>query len=328
MSRAGPGGGAVIPRSSRIGHLAFRDVHLLGLLAILAALLVVFSLASPYFLSVRNLTNVLLSVSVIGTMAAISTLLIVSGALDLSVGSTAALVGVTVAGLLGADHGVAFAVAGGLGVGALCGLCNGLLVVRLGINPIIATIGTLSVFRGVAYIITDGQTVEVTNGFVLALGSGRVFGVPWAALLMIGIFILCHLFATYMRIGRTLFAIGSNARASYQSGISLGRYRAGIFLASGVSAAVAAVLLLGQSATAVPAAGVGYELLVITAVLIGGTSLAGGEGNVLGTLLGVLVIGVLNNGMTLLGVSSYYQTVLSGVLLLGAVALDRRRHVN
>jgi ribose/xylose/arabinose/galactoside ABC-type transport system permease subunit len=304
----------------RIGGL--QSLALLGLLILMV---VGFALASPYFLSVRNLTNILLSVSVIGTMAALSTLVLVGRGLDLSVGSIVGLVGVVAAAVLEAGHGWWTALGAAAIVGALCGAVNGLITVRLGINSIIVTIGTLSIFRGIAYVSTDGQTLSVVDPMILGIGSARILGIPWAALLMAAVFVGCHVFGTYTRAGRTLYAIGANPRASRLSGIELGRYRFAIFVASGLSAAVAGVLLIGQSATAVPAAGVGYELLVITAVLLGGTSLHGGEGRVSGTLIGVLIIGVLNNGMTLLGINSYYQIVAHGVLLLAAVAIDQAR---
>jgi len=142
---------------------------------------------------------------------------------------------------------------------------------------------------------------------------------------MLALFALCHFVADHMRIGRSLYAIGANPRASLISGLSLGRYRFCIFVASGIAAGLSGILLIGQSGTAVPTGGSGYELLVVTAVLLGGASLNGGEGRVSGTLIGVLIIGVLANGMTLVGVNSYYQTVANGVLLLAAVAIDQLR---
>jgi ribose transport system permease protein len=291
----------------------------------LLALLVVFSFASPYFLSLRNLTNVLLSVSVIGIMAAVSTLVVVSRGLDLSIGSTVGLVGVAVAALLQEGWPWWLAIAVGLVLGGLCGALNGAVIVGLRINSIITTIGTLSIIRGAAYIATGGQTLFVESEPILDLGSSRIVGIPYSVLLMLALFALCHFVADHMRIGRSLYAIGANPRASLISGLSLGRYRFCIFVASGIAAGLSGILLIGQSGTAVPTGGSGYELLVVTAVLLGGASLNGGEGRVSGTLIGVLIIGVLANGMTLVGVNSYYQTVANGVLLLAAVAIDQLR---
>ena len=295
-----------------------------GLPLALVVLIGVFAIASPYFFSVRNLLNVLLSVSVIGTMAAVGTMVLVSRTIDLSIGAIVGLTGVVVASLVDVWP-WPLAVAAALFVGAVCGAINGIVSIKLRISPLIVTIGTLSIFRGLTYVVTQGHALSFANESLMTLGAGRVAGVPWSVLIVLVTFLGAFFVARYTRVGRTLYAVGSNPRASRLSGIGLPRYRFWIFVASGVSAGLAGVLLTGQSATAVPVAGMGYELLVITAVLLGGTSLRGGQGSVGGTLVGVLIIGVLNNGMTLLSVSSYYQTIANGVLLLTAVALDQFR---
>lgn len=298
----------------------------LAMLAALLALTVVFSIASPYFLSIGNALNILLSVSVIGTLAAVTTLVLVARMLDLSIGSIAALSGVVVASLADSQP---LLIAVGLAVlaGAACGIVNGVAVLRLRIDPLIVTIGTLSIFRGLTYVFTGGDTVTFESEPLMQLGSGRILGVPWSVLIVISMFLACHAVATTTIAGRTLYAIGANPRASMLSGINLARCRFWVFLVSGAAAGLAGVLLTGQSAAAAPNAAIGYELLAITAVLLGGTSLRGGEGSVLGTLVGVLILGVLNNGMTLLGVGSYYQTIANGALLLAAVALDQAKRV-
>lgn len=301
-------------------------VQNLGLIVFLAALVVVFSLASPHFLGVLNLTNVLLSVSVIGTMAAVSTLVLVGGSLDLSVASVAALSGVISATLV-ADLDVSppVAILAGLGVGTACGAFNGVIVTGLRINAIITTIATLAIFRGAAFVVTDGQIVTVHDDLTLFLGAGRWLGLPVAAWLMGAIFVGAHVVAFHTAPGRALYAVGASPRASRLSGLRLGRIRFRVLVASGLAAGLAGILLAGQSGTAVPGAAPGYELLVVTAVLLGGTSLHGGEGRVSGTLLGVLIIGVLNNGMTLLSVKSFYQMIANGLLLLMAVVFDQYR---
>lgn len=308
----------------RLGQ--FADVQSFGLMALLIVMIAVLSFASPYFLTVGNIVNILLSISVIGTMAAASTLVMISRNLDLSVASIAALAGVLTAeamGNWGISAGVTILI--GLGVGALCGAINGFLINVCRINSIITTIATLSVFRGAAFVITNGSTALVDNQTLVFIGSGRIWGVPVAVWLMLLIYLSVHFVATRTRIGRSLYAIGANPRASMLAGLRLARYRLGVFVASGLSCGLAGVLLNGQSGTAMPGAAVSYELLVVTAVLLGGTSLQGGEGRVGGTLLGVLIIGTLNNGMTLLSVPSYYQTVANGTLLLIAVGIDQLR---
>jgi ribose/xylose/arabinose/galactoside ABC-type transport system permease subunit len=298
----------------------------LGLLAVVVLLIIGFSLASPHFLSFGNITNMLLTVSVIGVMAAVSTLVIVGRELDLSVGSVAALVGVVVALLVEAKGWPASAgLAAGIAVGALAGLFNGFMVASLNVNSIITTIGTLALFRGIAFIVTDGQTAMVQNESILTFGFGRVLGVPYSVWILVLVFIGAHFVAQRTAIGRSIFAIGASPRAALLSGLNLKSMRYGMFLASGVSAGLAGILLIGQSGAAVPSGATGYELQVITAVLLGGTSLAGGEGSVLRTALGVLVIGILNNGMVLLNVPSFYQIAANGVLLLVAVSIDQLR---
>lgn len=266
--------------------------------------------------------HAIVSVSVIGIMAAVTTLVMVARALDLSIGSIVGLSGVVVAALADAWP-WPVAVAAALLAGMACGVLNGLIVSRLRIESLIVTIGTLSIFRGLTYVATGGDTLTFDSEPLMELGAGRVLGVPWSVLVVLAAFVVCQVVATRTTAGRTLYAVGANPRAARLSGINLAGYRFWVFVASGAVAGLAGVLLTGQAATAVPSAGVGYELLAITAVLLGGTSLRGGEGSVLGTLIGVLIIGVLNNGMTLLGVGSYHQMIANGVLLLMAVGLDQ-----
>ena len=302
------------------------DLQSAGLLALLVVMFVSLSIMSPYFLSVGNILNILLSISVIGTIAAASTLVMISRNLDLSVASIAALVGVLVAIMIEQHAMPAWAaILLGIVAGGVCGAVNGFLITVCRINSIITTIGTLSIFRGIAFVITDGAARLVDDPKLIYLGSDREFGVPVAVWLMLVIYLLVQFVSTRTRVGRSLYAIGANPRASLLSGLQLGRYRFWIMVVSGLSAGLAGILLNGQSGTAMPGAAVTYELLVITAVLLGGTSLHGGEGRVFGTLLGVLIIGTLNNGMTLMSVPSFYQTVANGVLLLVAVGIDQYR---
>ncbi len=305
---------------------ALGDAQSLGLLLFLIVLCICFAFLSPVFLSVQNLLNILLSVSIIGVMAAVSTLVVVGRGLDLSVGSVAALTGV-VAGMAVETAGYPWwiGVVAAIVTGIAAGVVNGFIVTVLNINPIITTIGTLSLFRGIAFIVTDGHTIAVNDDVLLFIGSGRWLGIPFAILMLIVVFVLCHIIAEKTKIGRSLYAIGASPRASLLSGLNLRKIRFWAFAASGASAGIAGLILVGQSGTAVPGAATAYELLVITAVLLGGTSLAGGEGRTVGTLLGVLILGTLNNGMTLLAVPSFYQIAANGLLLLVAVWLDQLR---
>ncbi|WP_028656184.1 ABC transporter permease [Nocardioides sp. J54] len=298
----------------------------LALLCVLVALGAYFSARSPYFLYADNLSNLLLAVSVIGTMAAISTLVLVAGYLDLSVGSAAAFSAIACVWLI-EDHGwgTAAAILTALLLGTVVGSLNGVFSVALGVNPIITTIGMLSVLRGLAYVMTEGSEILVNDEFLLDLGSGRFLSLPYGVWVMFVTFVLVALFARYTVAGRNLYAIGANPRASRLAGIAIGRYQVVVLAASGLSAAVGGLLLISQAGSAASHAATGYELQVVTAVLLGGTALTGGSGRIRGTFLAVLIIGTLNNGMTLLAVPSYYQTVASGVLLLAAVGVAQAR---
>jgi len=299
------------------------------LLIVILALGITFAFLSPFFLTIENISNILLSVSVIGVMAAVSTLVIIGRELDLSLGSMTALLSVILVALvesLGWSWSVALLAT--FAIGALCGALNGAIVAALGINSIITTIGTLSVFRGIAFMLTDGQTLAVSNGALLYFGYGRLLGVPVSVWCFVFLVAATWFVANYTVPGRSIFAVGANARAALVAGLPVRGIRFWLFVASGLSSALAALLLVGQTGIATPNAAVGYELLVLTAILIGGTSLTGGEGSVLRTALGVLIIGVLNNGMVLLNVPTYYQISAQGMLMLAAVILDRVRSKN
>jgi len=314
-----------LPTAQRRRERRIANSQNLGLLVFLAALVVVFALSTPVFFTLRNFTNLLLAVAVIGIMAAVGTLVLVSANLDLSIGSIVALTGVVVAKVVAADGITLLGVIAALVVGILCGLFNGLIVTRVAINPIITTIATLSLFRGIAFIVTEGRSVPVTDPTIIFSASGRILGVPASVWIMVATFWLVHVIASRTRIGRELYAVGANERASLLSGLPVKRRVLGVFVASGLAAAVAGVLLTGLAGSAAPSAAEGYEFLVVTALLLGGASLFGGVGSVLGTFLGLLIIGVLTNGMTLLGIDSFYQTAANGALLLIALAFDQYR---
>ncbi len=298
--------------------------ELLGLLGIYALLVIGLSLTSPYFLGVGNLLNILVAVSTIGIIAIAMTMVIVSGGLDLSVGSVVALTGVMVAQLshrmpIGAA--VALALACGLGIG----LFNGFAITRVGINPLIATLGMLSIARGLAFVFSGGLTQTIESEAFAFLGRGRIGGIPFQVIVLA---LLTLLAAWVMRstvFGRSIYAIGGNAQASRLSGLPVLRLQMVVYVLSGLSAALGGLFLASQLGAGAPAAAAGIELSVIAAVILGGTSLNGGKGTIAGTLLGVLILGTLNNGLTLLNVSSYYQEIARGAVLLMAVALDQIR---
>lgn len=281
-----------------------------------------FTFGSEFFLTANNLRNILLSVSVLGILAAPSTLLLISGNFDLSIGSAAALCGVTF-GLAAQNNSLGVAVVLALLVGLIAGVANGVLVAAFGISSLIVTLGTLSVFRGVAQLRSNGQTIRI-EGFRW-LGSGHVLGIP----VQIAIFVIVAVvFASTMRyttFGRSVFAIGSSQQAARLAGIRINSTLFTLFVMSGLLAALAGMILSSQLRSASPNNASGLELSVVAAVILGGASLRGGRGTITGTVLGVLILGTLNNGLTIMSISSFWQDVARGCVLILAVGLDQVR---
>ncbi len=295
-----------------------------GLVVMYIIIVVAMSFLSPYFLSTRNFLNLLLASSTIGMIAIFTTMLMVGGGLDLSVGSTVALVGVVMSHsqyALGTWGGVVAGLATGLGVGLL----NGLIVTQVGINPLITTLGMLSVARGLAFVFSGGLSEPMLDPLFGQLGRGFIAGVPVPVIVLVILFIGAFIVMRYTTYGRAMYAIGGNATASHLSGLPVKRYQLIAYALSGLSAGVAGIFLTSQLAAGAPQAAFGLELSVIAAVVLGGTSLAGGKGGLFGTLIGVLILGTLNNGMVLLSLSSYYQQIAQGLVLLLAVGLDQLR---
>ncbi len=304
-----------------------RTPELAALGAVLVALVVYFSVSSPYFLSTDNLFNILTAIAVTGIIAVPGTMLLVAGQFDLSVGSGAAFCGVVLA-LVAGDHGIALGVLAALAAGLAIGLLNGTLVTVVGINALITTLGTLAAFRGATQLLADGQTVML-NGFS-GLGTARPFlDIPLPVLIFAAVVLLTAFVMRYTVYGRSLYAIGSNPAAARLVGIRRGLVLLGGFALSGLAFALAGLILTSQLSAASPTAATGLELSVITAIVLGGASLSGGRGTVAGTALGLVVIGVLNNGLTLMNVTSFWQDVARGTLLILAVSFDRlRQHLS
>jgi ribose transport system permease protein/L-arabinose transport system permease protein len=328
----------------------------LSLFAALAALGILIAFISPLFgikggenfFSWQNLINSLAqSVVIVGLLAVGETAVIVAGALDISVGSIASLASVVSAlavtqGIMGAFEGsVVVAFAAGMGAGAGAGIINGLIVTVLKVNPIIATLGTLAAFDGLAFLVApDGKPIGiVTHPDITWLGTGRFLqdlplpalgGRPWPGLpVMFVVFIvvatIMHIVMRYTDFGRSIYAIGGNATAARLAGINVRAVRIGMYVVSGAIAGIAGVLLTAQTTSGNPINGRGLELQAITAVFLGGAATAGGRGTIVGTVLAVLLVGVLNNGMNLLGVGQFYQRIALGLLLVFAVALSQWR---
>lgn len=291
----------------------------------LLALAIGLSLATPHFLTGMNLASLFRQTAVINIMALGVTLVIVAGGIDLSVGSMMALAGLLGCMAMERGMGMAAGIAVGVAAGTVLGLVNGLVITRMKINPFIVTLGTLGIFRGMALLISEGLPVHgLPKGFSF-LGEGTVAGVPFVLLLVAACAAGVHLLLAHTRMGRYSFAIGSNAEAAYYAGVPVSFHTTAVYAVCGLLTGLAAMVESSRLMTGQPTAGQGYELQAIAAVVIGGGSLRGGEGSVIGTLIGAMIMGLLANGSDLLGISPYLQQAIIGAVIILAVFLDEIR---
>ncbi|MEY3392934.1 MAG: Ribose transport system permease protein RbsC [Verrucomicrobiota bacterium] len=300
-------------------------LHRFGLLFVILLVGLGLTLTTDTFLSVANLTNVARQVSINGILAVGVTFVLLTAGVDLSLGSVVALSGVACATFAHpGEHPVFVPIAVGLLTGAACGLVNGVLVTRGGVAPFIVTLGMMTIARGLALIVSGGRPVANMSDELTAL-AGDFLGLPIPVLCFAGVALAAWFFLRDFRLGRHIYAVGGNENAARAAGVPVERVKLFAYGLCGLLTGLAGVVLAARITTGQPNAGQAYELDAIAAVVIGGTSLAGGVGTITGTLLGVLLIGVINNGLDLLGVSSYYQAVIKGVIIVGAVWLDRRQ---
>jgi ribose transport system permease protein len=294
------------------------------ILWILAAVIVGVSLTNEHFATSENITGVLRQSSYAGIAAAAMTLLIISEAFDLSVGSILAVCGIAVATLI-PEVGIVGGLIGGIAAGAVLGSINGLVITRLRIPTLVTTLGTLYVFLAVAFIWTKGQVKPVADASFLTLGLSEVAGIPTPFVVMVGVYVVLALLLTQTNYGRMVRAIGTNERASYFAGTPVARIRLLTFVLVGVCVGVAAFFQTAQLSSATATVGQGYELTVISIVVLGGTSLAGGKGTLLGSFCAAIFFAILNNALNLYGVGSYWSYVAMGGVLIVALALDSGR---
>nr|WP_210270944.1 ABC transporter permease [Rhizobium rhizolycopersici] len=304
----------------------------------LAFLLLAFilSVSNQYFLTPGNISNVLLQTSINGILAIGMTFVILTRGIDLSVGSVVALAGIVsasfattsaTAGIVGAPYSPFVALPIGLLVGIACGAIVGVIVSRFSVPAFVATLGMLSAARGMTLIYGGGKPVPALTPDFRWIGTGSVFGVPMPVVLFAVVFLLSWYVLNRTRFGRYIYAVGGNPHAANTSGINVSRLRFSVYVISGGLSGLAGMILSARTGSALPQAGIAYELDAIAAVVIGGTSLSGGVGRITGTLIGALIIGVMNNGLDLMGIQSYYQQVLKGALIVGAVMLDQKRNM-
>lgn len=317
QSRLGPWGRA---QQTSIERFHVRLESIIVLLALSAAM----SVLSPYFLSISNVLNILLATSTIGVLAIGATFVISSGGIDLSLGSVMGLSGVA-----GAALAVNLGMPAPIGIlacilaGTLAGYVNGTLITRAFVPAFIVTLGMLGLARGLALVISSGRVIYGLPDAMVYIGQGRPLGIPMPVVILLVTAVICHCVLAYTRFGRHTLALGDSESAARAAGIRVERQRRILYSLSGGLAGLAGLIFTARVNSGDPTAGTSYELTAITAAIIGGTNLFGGRGSILGTMIGALIMGVLQNGLNLLAVQSYYQQMAIGAVLIIAVFIDQ-----
>nr|WP_188093809.1 MULTISPECIES: ribose ABC transporter permease [Streptococcus] len=292
----------------------------------LIILMAVITIINSNFLTANNLLNLLLQVTSNALIAFGMTFVILTGGIDLSVGSILALSSALTAGLLGSGMPVTLAILISLILGCILGMMNGLLISYGKLAPFIVTLATMTIFRGATLVYTNGNPITkgLSDTFLFQfLGQGYIVGIPFPVIIMFIVFIVLYVLLHKTAFGKSVYAIGGNEKAAYISGVKLNKVKIIIYSISGMMASISGLIITSRLSSAQPTAGASYEMDAIAAVVLGGTSLSGGKGRILGTLIGALIIGVLNNGLNIIGVSAFWQQVVKGVVILIAVLIDR-----
>jgi len=297
----------------------------LGVLIALLVMMFALSIATPHFLTSENILSVIRNFSFVAIMAIGEMIVIITGGIDLSVGSVLGLTSCLMALGIQSGIGAPLAVILGLAVGLLLGFTNGWLITRLNLPPFIVTLGMLSIARGLAYVVTNGWPISGFSKTFMSLGQGYLFFIPFPIYIMIFLALIGSLYLNYAQWGRWTYAIGGNEVSTHLSGVPVNRVKVVAYTISGFTAAVAGILLSARLGVAQPTNGMSYELDAIAAAVIGGTSLMGGAGTITGLLIGAAMMGVLRNGLVLLGVSAFWQQVALGVIIIVAVTIDKIR---
>ncbi|WP_304681953.1 ABC transporter permease subunit [uncultured Clostridium sp.] len=290
----------------------------------LALLCVIITFVSPAFMTLSNITNVFTQVSTNAIIAVGMTFVILTGGIDLSVGSTVAISGAFAASIIKSTNNVFLAIIVAGIVGIVIGLINGLLISKGKLQAFIATLATMTIFRGVTLVFTNGTPISKLSESFVNIGNGKLGFIPIPVVITVIVFIIAVYVLTQTRFGRYLYALGGNEDSARLSGINTNKIKTLVYVISGFASSIAGVIIASRIGSASPNAGTGFELDAIAAVVIGGTSLAGGEGRITGTLIGALIIGVLNNGLNLMNISPFYQSIVKGLVILIAVLLDKK----
>lgn len=315
----------VAPANRRAGVDLRRVLKNYGILLAFVLICAILAWLSPVFLRWANILNVIRQSSIYGIMAIGMTFVILTGGIDLSVGSILAFSGAVAAGLLKANAPLGLVIVASLAVGSVLGLANGVIVTVGRITPFVTTLAMMTVARSLTLIFCNGYPISGFSQRFRFIGTGDLLGIPVPIVVFLATVVLAAVVLRETRLGRYTYAIGGNEEAVRLSGIPTGFFKTMVYVFSGLASGLSAVILTSRLNSAETVAGTGYELDVIAAVVIGGTSLNGGRGSVWGTLVGALLISVINNGMVLLGINPYYQGLVKGLILLGAVLLDRLR---
>lgn len=295
----------------------------IGIVFALIIMMVVFTIIEPIYISTGNILDIIEQSTINGLLAIGITLAIITGGIDLSVGSTFAIVLVCVGNFLLKGVNPVAAIALGLMIGFILGLINGLLIAKLKLQPFIATLGTMSIYRGIAYVITGGWPVlDIPESFRKIVAGGIVFNIPANILILFAFAIVCHIMLKHTKFGSYIYALGGNEEATRLSGVNVDINKILAYGVCGVGAALAGMVLLARLGTGEPAAGQGYELNAIAAAAIGGTSLAGGKGGVIGTLLGAILLSALKVGLIVVGVDTFWQYIATGVIIVIAAFFE------
>jgi len=311
-------------RKSSLG--SYDHLRKFGMLAAFFLICLLLSLVSPHFFTLQNLTIVLRQVSINGILAVGVTFVIITGGIDLSLGSVVALTGVMAALFAHpGEYPLIVPLAIGISVGVIVGALNGLVVTWGKVAPFIVTLGMMTIARGLALVVSGGRPVTNLSDAFNTIGGGSFLRIPIPILLFVAVVAVSSFILNQTRTGRYMYAVGGNEHAAYAAGLRVKRVKLFAYMICSGFAGLAGIVLASRINTGQPNAGVAYELDAIAAVVIGGTSLSGGIGSIGGTVLGVLLIGVINNGLDLLNVSSYYQQIVKGVIIIAAVLIDRKK---
>lgn len=290
----------------------------------LIVLCVVITIVSPAFMTLSNITNIFTQVSTNAIIAIGMTFVILTGGIDLSVGSTVAISGALTASILKSTNNIPLAILVAAITGIIIGLINGILISKGKLQAFIVTLATMTIFRGATLVFTNGTPISKLSETFVKIGNGKIGFIPIPVIITIVILIISIYLLTQTRFGRYLYALGGNEDSAKLSGINTNKIKTLVYVISGFASSIAGIIITSRIGSASPNAGTSFELDAIAAVVIGGTSLSGGEGKITGTIIGALIIGVLNNGLNLMNVSPFYQSIVKGLVILIAVLLDKK----